>query len=375
MIYLTYNDSPSGIYKSQVIDVVNYFNSVQNSKSVKLVAIISLRSFFKNRKKIKQYLPKSLVLPMFPTVGLWKWNILTLFFICLFSSHKKIMARGAFATYMALRIKKMGFIKKVIFDARGAYAAELNEYNVVNDKSVVNKIKEIEKQVLLESDFRLAVSNALVNYWRKEYKYNSMNHVVIPCTLNSDFIFEFPSEQKIKENKKELGYNENDIVIVYSGTSAGWQSFELVGDLLLGILETNANVKLLMLTNNIDKNFKIFKEFSERIKTLWVKPDEVKKYLLGADYGILFRENTITNRVASPVKFAEYLSGGLNIIISESIGDFSDFVEKNKCGTSQINNWKPEILNYSDRIKNHKLAKEYFQKSVYKNEYLKLLEL
>ncbi len=375
MIYLTYNDPPSGIYKSQVIDVVNYFNSVHNPNHVKLVALISLRSFFENRKKIKQLLPKSLVLPMFPTAGLWKWNILTLFFISLFSSHKKIMARGAFATYMALRIKKMGIVKKVIFDARGAYWAELNEYTVVNDKSVVNKIKEVEKQVLLESDFRLSVSNALVNYWREEYNFDSKDHVTIPCTLSSDFIFDFPSEQKIKENKKELGYSENDIVLVYSGSSAGWQSFELVDDLLLGIFKANANVKLVMLTNNIDKNFKIFKQFGERIKALWVKPDEVKKYLLAGDYGILFRENTITNKVASPVKFAEYLSGGLNIIISESIGDFSDFVEKYKCGTSKINNLQFETLNYNDRIRNHKLAMEYFQKSVYKKEYLKLLEV
>ena len=56
MIYLTYNDLPSGIYYSQVTDVVNYLNSIQTKEKVRLVAFISIRGFFTNRKKIKDKL-------------------------------------------------------------------------------------------------------------------------------------------------------------------------------------------------------------------------------------------------------------------------------------------------------------------------------
>src|SRR6266436_1145139 len=85
MIYLTYNDQPSGIYNSQVIDVVKYLNSIQNAEKVKLVALISLRSFFKSRKLIKERLPQSTVLPMFPKAALWRWNYLGLLFLFLFT--------------------------------------------------------------------------------------------------------------------------------------------------------------------------------------------------------------------------------------------------------------------------------------------------
>jgi glycosyltransferase involved in cell wall biosynthesis len=51
-----------------------------------------------------------------------------------------------------------------------------------------------------------------------------------------------------------------------------------------------------------------------------------------ADYGILIRPNSITNSVASPVKFAEYLASGLQVLISDGIGDFSEFVVREKIG-------------------------------------------
>ena len=167
MIYLTYNDQPSGIYNSQVIDVVKYLNSIQSTEKVKLVALISIRSFFKNKKIIKQRLPDSLVFPMVPKPGLWRLNY---FILSLFLSKTKIiMARGPFAASLALRLKKSGKIQKVILDARGAYKAELNEYDVVQNETIKKEISEIEKDVVLNSDFRLAVSNALVNYWKKEF--------------------------------------------------------------------------------------------------------------------------------------------------------------------------------------------------------------
>lgn len=369
MIYLTYNDQPSGIYNSQVIDVVNYVNKIQRTEKVKLLALISFRSFFKNRKLIKHRLPGSTVLPMIPKAGLWRLNYFILFF---FVRDKKVMARGAFAASLALRLKRTGRVEKVIFDARGAYKAELNEYNVVPDANVKQEISEIEKNVVSQADYRLAVSEALVNYWKKEFGYTSHKHVVIPCTLSNDFKFQFPAEAELKKIKFDLGFNENDIVIVYSGSSAGWQSFSLVEKILDKILAENFNVKLLWLTDDLNENSEFVKRFRGRIKSAWVKHSEVKKYLLAGDFGLLYRENSVTNQVASPVKFAEYLSCGLNVIISEGVGDFSEFVRKNKCGTVG-SVFTISSVGYTTKTANHNLAMQYLQKENYLIDYLKLL--
>lgn len=371
MIYLTYNDQPSGIYNSQVIDVVKYMNSIQGAEKVKLIALISIRSFFNSKKKIKQRLPEATVLPMIPKPGLWRLNY---FILSLLISDKKIMARGPFAASLALRLKKAGKINKVIFDARGAYKAELNEYDVVQNETIKREIGEIEKDVVLNSDFRLSVSEALVKYWKKELDYNSDKHIIVPCTLSSDFVFEFPSEEKLKQTKSEIGFNENDLVVVYSGSSAGWQSFSLVEKMLTKIFEGNPNAKLLWLTNHLNENSEFVKRFKDRIKTAWVNPEEVKRYLLSGDHGILFRENSVTNQVASPVKFAEYLSCGLNVVISENLGDFSDFVKKNNCGSvGEISSLS--LVNYETKLQNHKLAMQVLRKENYKGVYLKLLQV
>ena len=371
MIYLTYNDQPSGIYNSQVIDVIKYLNSIQDTEKVKLIALISIRSFFKNRRLIKKRLPGSSVFPMVPKPELWRLNYFIL--VCLVFAHKTIMARGPFAASLALRLKKEGKIQKVIFDARGAYKAELNEYDVVQNESIKKQIAEIEKEVVVNSDFRLAVSNSLVNYWKQEFSYNSEKHIVVPCTLSDDFIFDFPAKEKLNEIKKEIGFTESDIVIVYSGSTAGWQSFELVEGLLTKLMTANDNVKLLWVTHHLNEHSEFVKQFRNRIKTAWVKHEMVKNYLLASDYGLLFRENSITNHVASPVKFAEYLSCGLDVIISEKLGDFSEFVLKNNCGS--LGDRIPiEKVSYEKKLKNHRLAIQSLTKEYHKSDYLKLLQ-
>ncbi len=373
MIYLTYNDAPGGIYNSQVIDVVKYLNAIQNKEKVKLVALISIRGFKDNKQKIKSQLPQSSVIPMFPKAGLWRWNVIQLFFLCLLSSHKQIIARGAFATNLGLTLKKIGLIKKVVFDARGAYHAELTEYKVIDDTKVISQIKGIENKAIHNSDYRLAVSEALVSYWKKNYNYQSQNHVVIPCTLSANFIFEFPSLDELKNLKQKNNFSENDIILVYSGSSAGWQSFDLLEEWLLKAFEKNENLKLVMLTNHPPEKSGFFDKYKERIFTKWLQPNQVKNMLLVADYGLMYRENTITNQVASPVKFAEYLSCGLQIITSDNLGDFSDFVKTKNCGFVLPIQIDFKQIDYLIKKQNHNLAMQFLIKENYKNNYLKLL--
>lgn len=374
MIYLTYNDAPSGIYYSQVVDVVKYLNNIQSKEKVKLVALISARNYFANKKKLKEKLPDSIVLPMFPGVSNWKRNLFLLKMTGIFASHKTIMARGPFAAYLALKLKDSGNCSKVIFDARGAYKAELNEYNVVDDPIIKSEIAALEQDVLRRSDKILAVSNALVNYWKEDCSFTSSKHVVIPCTLSDDFIFSFLHEYELKNIKKEAGFAEDDIVMVYSGSSAGWQSFSLVEELMGKIMELNPKVKLLWLTHNLNTQSAFVIKYKSRIVTNWLKPSDVRKYLLAADYGILFREQTVTNKVASPVKFAEYLSCGLKIIISNNLGDFTQFATENNVGFGVEEMNQIQSATYSEKLRCHALALKHLTKENFKNQYLSLLD-
>ena len=58
----------------------------------------------------------------------------------------------------------------------------------------------------------------------------------------------------------------------------------------------------------------------------------INQLLAGADYGFLLRKDDPVNKVSSPTKFAEYISAGLNIIMTDCIGDFSDYAFINQMG-------------------------------------------
>ena len=367
MIYITFNDSPSGIYYSQVTSVCDFLNREFQEK-IYLVAFVSIRCYCNDRKKIKSQFSNAIVLPLFPKIRFWKMNILTLFFVVLFLRKDKVWARGPFAANLAIMIKKIGLVKKIVFDARGAYQAELTEYNVVNDKDIVADIESIERRALYESDAQLAVSAKLKEWWKTKYKFTSDKSVVIPCTLNSYFLANFPKEEEIDILRKKNGYMESDIVFIYSGSSAGWQSFDMVHDYLLELFSKSEEYKLIFMSDRIPKYLEFFRKFGNRIKTKWLNPHEVKDILLCGDYGLLIREASITNYVSSPVKFAEYLSCGLKVVISEGIGDFTFFVKENECGIVLSEKMIIQRLSYHKKKMIHELAINHFSKKTAENK-------
>lgn len=374
MIFLTYNDAYSGIYKSQVIDVCKLLEK-ELKIDMRLIALVSLRNFRAQRKLIKAELPRATVLPMFPKVKNWRSNVSVLKVLGGIQKDDTIWARGPFACNMAISLKRQGLAGKIMFDARGAYHAEFNEYKVAGDNSINNEIGAIEKSALKESDAQLAVSAKLVEWWQQHYNFTPAHYEVIPCTLSSDFEEPLPHASELQELRSKLGFSATDVVLVYSGSSAGWQSFELIDDYLFQKMTKDPNLKLIFLSPHTPPNSKAFKTFSSRILTKWVKPSEVRNILLAADYGLLIREDSVTNQVASPVKFAEYLSCGLQVIISEQIGDFSSFVKENDCGMFHTENKTLESISYVQKDLTHRLALIHFSKKseLIQKKYARLL--
>ena len=63
-----------------------------------------------------------------------------------------------------------------------------------------------------------------------------------------------------------------------------------------------------------------------------VKHEEVPLYLNAADIGIMIMEKNAAIAVCSPVKIPEYTACGLFTIVTEGMGDASDFVKKEGIG-------------------------------------------
>lgn len=343
--YITFNDQYSGIYQSQVIDVVNYLEKLAETK-YKLVSFFPLQGFKGNRMKILDKRPNSIVIPMVLGITYWKWYKLILWF---FTKRKaKAICRGPLACELAL-----GLFEKVIYDGRAAAKAEIEEYDITGGNLKLNEaFVSAERNAVMRSDFRISVSNKLVEYWKKEFDYTIDKHAVIPCTIDTSFSrdIEFPQ-------------NNERIKVVYSGGIGKWQSFDLIIDFVEKLLINQSNVEVLFLTKSSEKIDELIKKFPDRCKNKFVDHKNVFDELAKSDYGLLLRENTITNQVSSPVKFAEYLSAGLMVLISPNVGDFSEFVNKYNCGQLVTNEtFILKKIDLSKRYQNAGLVRTFFSK-------------
>jgi hypothetical protein len=375
IIYLTYNDPPTGVYWSQVTDVVAHLNTLDAGR-VRLVALVSPRGFRATRRAIRQRMPDAWVLPMVPGVRNWRANARWVAMLCRLLRPTGIMARGVLATWMALRARERGLLKRVAFDGRGAYAAEWEEYRIVDDDALIAGFRPLEQEAVRDSDFRLAVSQALVDHWRERYGYQGDRHVVVPCTLGHDLLGEAPAMED-HALRTELGWEEQDVVLAYSGSTAGWQSFSLLEELLAPLLERDPRVRVLFLSRHDPHVEALAQRHPGRIAQRWVRHDEVRATLMSCDHGLLVREDTITNQVASPTKFAEYLSAGLPVIISGGIGDFPAMVGSEDLGVVYRSGQPLPPLVRPDPLQRRRLmnfAQRQFAKSTYDAAYRALLE-
>lgn len=373
--YLTYAEPPSGVFSSQVVDVIHFLNKELDAE-IRLVAFISLHDFSKNRKKIKQEISNAIVLPMIPKATYWRINVILLWMLCLIMRPTSIIARNVIAANMALKIRNSTFVKKVCFDGRGAIAAEWKEYDVKVVASWKREIDYLEQRAVIECDYRIAVTEKLVDYWNSQYGYSSGKHVVIPCTLNSSFYPKVASDSEKTTARQLLGINSHDVVLAYSGSTAGWQSFSTLHNYLSPFLKRKSDNKVLFLSKPEENINQLKKEFPGQIIQKWVSHHDVPSTLSACDMGILIREDSVTNQVASPTKFAEYLSAGLKVIITKNVGDYSEFVQVHHCGI--IANGEPlpsiDAIDFETRSKMVELVNLNFTKRAQLNNYKELIK-
>jgi hypothetical protein len=373
--FLTYNEAPSGIFSSQVIEVVKFLQQNSNKK-VRLVSFISLRRFFFNRRSIKNEYPQALVYPMFPKMSNWRSTSYLLLLLCRLYKPQTVIARSVMASKLALVVRDRGLCRKVVYDGRGAIASEWNEYHVVDDLYLLSKIAAFEKEVIQLSDFRISVSRALVSLWKKNYGYLGQEHIVVPCTLSESFVNNQITGEAIRQKRSEMQLSDDDTVFIYSGSLAGWQSFDLTQSFIEPVLKSDKKNKIVFFSPSDSCIHRLMQQFPEQVMLKHLDSNKVHEFLIIGDYGLLIRENSETNKVASPVKYAEYLSSGLKVIISSNLGDYTELSREKNWGVLD-SVFKPTMAKptLDEKLRLSGEAKMMFAKKHYMAEYKKLLNL
>lgn len=260
--------------------------------------------------------------------------IVALFFVLWFRIHC-IHARSYVPAILAL-VTKVTVGTRMIFDMRGLFIDEMISWGVWKENTfVVRMMRFFEKQCILKADDVVVVSEAFKKYLltlefvksaRRDGKFE-----VIPNCVSLE---RFRSDDH-NAARKRLNV-ENKIVLVYAGSLDSHQrpldmvrffsAFSKISDQAFFLFLTYGSVQA---ANVLFENSLID---PLRYRVLQVNPDDVPEYLSAGNCAILLRNEELLNRVACPLKFAEYLAAGLPVLISGGIGDTESIVRQHSVG-------------------------------------------
>jgi len=118
----------------------------------------------------------------------------------------------------------------------------------------------------------------------------------------------------------------------YIGGMSPWQKVDQALEFFNKYIELHPSATFKIATNDIKSAQSKIDRYASKIAKRSIAvlsldtKEEVSDFLSDTQFGFLLRDDLPLNRVASPIKFGEYLSCGVSVIISPKVGDYSDLV-------------------------------------------------
>jgi glycosyltransferase involved in cell wall biosynthesis len=260
-------------------------------------------------------------------------------------------------TKMALKVRNQFPDVRVIFDCRGDEVAEfIGRHELGEDpakwppllRKQYDTIVKLQRSAVCEADAVCCVSKAMAKELSTRYAVPMSRFHVIPCCTDIEL---FPVEESHRTRiRNALGLTDR-FVVTYCGSLEFYQLpdqairvYRIIRGIeprahFLGITTHPERMRTLATSEGIQPT---------EMTVLRLPPAEVPKYLMASDVGLLLRRTDAINRVAAPVKFAEYLASGTPVIITEGIGDYSQTVAEHGLGVVVNIDWPDKSL--ADRL-------------------------
>jgi hypothetical protein len=211
--------------------------------------------------------------------------------------------------------------KKKFIDLHGAQPEELSYSN----KAFLSFIFGFfERLAFKRCDVFIHVSQQMIKHFNAKYPGLDPVNLYVPIFSASINVDEkLVLQRQANEARKELQIFDDKPVFLYSGGIQAWQKSELVVDFSKSALDAGARVIILSMQKEYFKTALVNYKNNSNLLIASVKPEELSKYYLAANFGIMFRDDHVLNEVASPTKLSEYLFYGMvPILTSIKVGDF-----------------------------------------------------
>lgn len=205
----------------------------------------------------------------------------------------------------------IGSKKKIIFWIQGAVAEE--SYLKNNSKIRFYILKIIENICLYLSDAYIFVSPYMKEFYSSKITVKDKPNLIVPCISD----LEYHSVEKVP------------LSFCYLGGMSEWQNFPKIIQMMTKINEKYPHSSFKVATNETLIANDVISNFASttlknkiQLCSLSSKK-EIEEFLSTCEYGFLIRDDILVNQISSPIKMAEYLSCGVNIITTQAIRSYS----------------------------------------------------
>ena len=249
-------------------------------------------------------------------------------------SYDVVILSGNMVLFLAKLIKKKFPNKKIVIDVHGAIE-ELKEFKGKSFKEkLIRKLaygimRRQEKKYMKHADAFFAVSVALKKYLIDNYGLKNKEFFIVPCSQKQQVLdVETKKSNRVKYRQK-YNISENEKLFIYSGGLSPWQCVEEAVVLFKKVAQSVPNCKMILFTGD---QRAIEKYQSDNIMVDSLPFNLVNDVICAGDYAFMLRGDYVTNHVAYPNKFIEYVCSGMKVIATPFVKDVATQIMDHEIG-------------------------------------------
>ncbi|MBI4579191.1 MAG: glycosyltransferase, partial [Planctomycetes bacterium] len=222
---------------------------------------------------------------------------------------------------------------KVVFDCHGILPEEA--LMTGGHQARVRAAEQIEREAISGANLVVLVSENMGRHLESKYGVPMRRRLLLPCCVDLN---RFPQcADTRRQARHAFGFGDEHTVVTYAGTLAEWQWPAAMFRTFTRIRRQLPSARLLLLVPEADhdkaKGLLRQAEVPEEDYRLEEVPsDQMGRMLVAGDAGLLLRQAHPVNVVSSPTKFGEYMAAGIPVIATAAVGDFSEWIERDRLG-------------------------------------------
>lgn len=249
-----------------------------------------------------------------------------------------VIMSGLGTMYLSKMIRKKYKNIKLIADIHGANE-DILEFG--KNKGILKRLRQriifkiannSENNNMKFMDGVFVVTNGLKKYLEERCKIKHLNCYIAPCAINTSSISFLKNKINRETYREKYSIRDNTILFIYSGGVSPWQCIKETIELFQRINdELHFECKMLLLSHDKEQMSRL-SNGNKNIIIDSYPASELKSVLCAGDYAFMIRKDCITNNVAYPNKFLEYVESGMKIIATPYVYDIAQQIEKYDIG-------------------------------------------